>query len=694
MTRFLWVMVFLLYGMAGHAQQITVRSGEHSDFTRVTLAPSERVNWRLRQDGKEVVVFVETATATFDISAVFDRIQRQRIVDVQADTQALRLTLGCACSVRSFEADSGLIVIDIEGARDPLSRLLDPSFANRLDSLRYQFPPGLRFGPVPDASGAAFLQPRAIGSLLHGGDNTDRFGTEMRLETDHAKPRGEHIASGRSILSRIESGVWSGRLDHQSDISIGEAQLLAGILRARSQGLLVASSEDPVAKKETGHDQAGQHLAMLNVMTRSVLDEMRQSIQAGDVPTVLCTPDSQIALSEWASGDGFVADIANARLALFGEFDVLDRAAALNLARIYLHYAMGYEAGEVLDMPEMRQEDTSVLRSIARILDNHDANHVTAFEGQEACQSDSALWALLDSRGEVTADETNRPAILQAFGRLPDPVQSAVKPALMQAFLEIEDVTSAEAVQRMGAQAPLEDVAGQSLVLVAFEEASGEEALAIELRNRIVQSNSDSSPAAVVQIVDRAWSLDLGLEPSQIELIQAFLFEHRGSEISADLQRALVRAYLLVGDFDAAFRELASPDGAFDTRAGLADFFQALSEKGSDLDTLAYSYQITPSQVQALRREVAQKLSERLLGLGFTDQAAKFANAAAQAVAADPLSDRATSDQLEPSDAVDTVGSSRPVADAQDVTLNRARDLLRESLQSREALSTLLSQTD
>ena len=98
------------------------RSGQHEDFTRLIVDLPERIELQIDQDSTQALLSFPGQELDFDTTRVFNRIARERIVDVVTgkDTSTLLVKFGCQCEVSSFWHGKSLLVLDVrESSADP-----------------------------------------------------------------------------------------------------------------------------------------------------------------------------------------------------------------------------------------------------------------------------------------------------------------------------------------------------------------------------------------------------------------------------------------------------------------------------------------------------------------------------------------------------------------------------------------------
>lgn len=93
-----FLFVTLVAGIA-EAAVVTVKSGEHADFSRLVLFLPRGAEWQLEEAERAVTVSLPgPASHRFEVSGVFELIPRDRIAGLlQTDGNRLRVALNCAC---------------------------------------------------------------------------------------------------------------------------------------------------------------------------------------------------------------------------------------------------------------------------------------------------------------------------------------------------------------------------------------------------------------------------------------------------------------------------------------------------------------------------------------------------------------------------------------------------------------------
>ena len=109
----------LAAGSTAQAETITARSGEHDGFSRLVMRLPDGAQWALNQSGRTASLKIDSSTAVFDTSRVWDLIPRDRLqgLSQSGPGQPLRMQLGCDCEIQSYLQSDGYLVVDISDGR-------------------------------------------------------------------------------------------------------------------------------------------------------------------------------------------------------------------------------------------------------------------------------------------------------------------------------------------------------------------------------------------------------------------------------------------------------------------------------------------------------------------------------------------------------------------------------------------------
>jgi hypothetical protein len=109
----------LAAGTSAQAETIVTRSGEHDGFSRLVMRLPDGAQWTLNQSGRTASLKINSSTAVYDTSRVWDLIPRDRLqrLTQSGPGQPLRFELGCDCEIKSYLQRDGYLVVDITDGR-------------------------------------------------------------------------------------------------------------------------------------------------------------------------------------------------------------------------------------------------------------------------------------------------------------------------------------------------------------------------------------------------------------------------------------------------------------------------------------------------------------------------------------------------------------------------------------------------
>lgn len=570
----------------GSGQVLTMRSGGHAGFARLTLPLPGGTNWRLGRGGNGYLLQLD-GTFGFDISAVFQRIPRQRIADLRPADQPgqIEIVLACDCHADAFEDGTGLLVIDIRDGPAPATA----GFETALD------------GAAPDPSPPPAAGPEPF-------DWTERL-----ARAPVPRPEALPIAVPDPPSTALTDPA-----------AIARDALLRQFARAAAQGMIVprpdARADLAAAAPPTGPDP----LRNLGIDAETALDRAQRPAGARmqtDGTGRPCLPDALFDLAAWADDGPAWVQIAQARAGLLGEFDRHDPARVTALVRLYLALGFGAEARATLAALAPDLPDADILTALAGLIDDGLAPDPPRFAGMTDCAGAVALWAVLAEPALPPPARLHRDAVLQAFSALPAGLRRHLGGSLAARFLAVGDIDAAQGVRAAIGRAP--GAAGTELVLIDAELALTRGAPETAAALLATPGLEGAPPSAETLAARAAAGLAAGqvLAPAMIEDLAARAFELRGTALGQRLTALEARALAGSGRFDEAFARLdaLAADGqagdlAFDLLQGLVG---VADDAGFVLHALARPDWRGPDAPRVLRLALA----DRLLGLGLAADA-------------------------------------------------------------------------
>jgi len=635
-------MVTMMVTIPAHAETIVARSGEHDGFSRLVMRLPDNATWSLAQTGMTATLKVDSPTAIFDTSQVFNFIPRTRLRSLQqrGTGTPLKIQLGCDCELKSYVQKDGYLVIDIRDGKAGQT---------------YSSSSGvLPLGAISGASGYRFNRsPRHVPDTRMGLNLAAAMPgrmelTEYSLQTAQPEPLPEpHPAVSlptpvTPLHQQAESALQEATLPdvnllldldetaRAAAVNASEHRLLQQIGRATNQGLLdlvmsevsEADSSSVVSPLST-QDRPMNPLDHLSVTT-AIDRDMGLVPQHNQESALLshCIRSKDLAIYNWGSERPFGVQIGSLRSALYKEFDHIDLTAALSLAKTYLYFGFGAEARSMLELLPSGATHTDMLAAMAVLLDGGSLPITHPFAGQQGCDGDAAFWAALADG--VIKNTANTEAIQQTLSRMPVHMRVHLGPTISTLFAETGDQHMAAASLRSVDLTGVEGVPDINLAQAAFAEMTGDtETMADELTDEVAE-RTENAPQALIDLIMLSFDERKGLSPDLPDLVASYELENRDGEMGTDLRLAEVMALSLTGQFPDAFVALAGlsdQDGPIARAAAIEPVMTLLTERADDVTFLQFALLFAEQATATEAKPVAEIMTRRLLDLGFAEQA-------------------------------------------------------------------------
>ncbi|RKF13037.1 hypothetical protein D6850_16175 [Roseovarius spongiae] len=623
MRRFLIIACIALLWAFGSAVpaatpgEVTVRSGDHDGFSRLVLALPHRVDWRITGTGRDRKVIVKDRAWRFDLSTVFVRMRDDRLRNIAPTPGGLRLTLGCECAIETFWHGQSMLVIDI---RDP-DIIADGAGAQKTRPS----PSPEKVVPIQADRGPAHLLTagRIAAELAAASLAQDLFGMAPAPSPPGVPPKPDLSIAREQLARQISRATTMGLLSPQVDISPGgtEAEPPPG----------ANDGADPVRTPAPEPD-AGPGLQL-----RSEMSLDHEVIAPSDTLQVtykgkVCLGDDALAIAQWGDGGSFATRIGPARARLTDELGRFDGAAALDLARLYLHHGFGVEARQVLHVAGVEGRKVQVARAIADIFQHGEAEG-SSLAGQLSCASGAAMWSALSYRALPPGAPLDLDAILRGVNALPRHLRDLLAPNLARKLMAAGRAEAADDVLRQLERGGAAPAPGQGLARAEVELAAGDDAAADETLGRIVESNVEIAAEALLRRIDARLASGRAIPQDMADLAGAYAHELRDAEIGPDLARAYIEASAASGAFKNAFDHRARLDAELPeaTRRHVTDtLFDLLTRNAEDVTFLTYALSMQPEIDGRLSAETETAIARRLLDTGFPVAAQAYLDGAAQ----------------------------------------------------------------
>ncbi|WP_417205877.1 hypothetical protein [Antarctobacter sp.] len=611
MTRWIGFLLIALWPSLAPAQTVTVRSGEHGEFTRLVLDVPDGTEWALtpEPDAGRISLSLDKGPYQFEIATVFNRIGTERIASLtpSEDGVGLEIGLGCQCRAEAFVLRDTMLVIDVAPSDTPV-QLSAPQTARRKPvAVDPALSPWLReFAQIRFAGGPQ-IGPQSAGPNL--------FPYLAEREQAGLVPsvidyRDEGPSPSRDLGSQLAA-----------DLSVAAMQgLLDPSLRApAAPTAVVASQPDPAIPTELAVDPgtlARRLSAGVSGVDDQTLRKGRISV-GGDV----CISDQDLALNSWSQAD---ADpnlvLAERRGKVFGEFDRIAPDLLRQYSAALLYYGFGAEARAALSL----QPDTKapVLVALSYVIDG-EPDPSDLFGGLSACDGAAALWSVLSKPPAPNAPEIARAALLRSFETLPKHLRSYLGPVLVDHLSQSGYTDVARDVLRR-----LQRMEGQETDSIALGKAQlamkdGRHDEAEQRLHDLSVAGGPEAARAVAASIDLADATDTLVPTRIVELSDAFATELRNNEDGQKLWKSHVRSLLINGAFDAAFAELEASHGM---PPDVVEFMQQVAlkflvERADDLTFLKLATRSLADGLLPDHAATSVAIAERFLDLGLPDTA-------------------------------------------------------------------------
>lgn len=606
------VLVSILPG-AAEAQQVAVRSGDHDGFTRLVFNLPSRVGWSLENGEKQAVLRLDSNGLSFDTSTVFERIQRDRLDDLVIDrkTQTVALRFACDCTAQGFWFKRSMLVIDVtQTDSDDPDAMIDTGYLPREPNEANQPGSALQL-PTRTYSPATTLVQNALG-----------------FESPLGPP-----ASASPIHGDVRHGV---------ELAESRDRLLRQLSRATSQGLLAPK---PVlaprpSVKSTLNDHADQpaeiaeaspapvqtqptsnlHIKVLTSIDRDFLDALEA--RENEVLSGGCLDGKLLDVGAWGTDDPFWDQVGPLRSRMTSEFDRTDEKTVGELARVYLYFGFGLEAGQIVELLPQDRETTKVYRALARIMDAGSADG-SLLDDQLECDAPGAMWSALSHTRLPRDARLDTDGMLRAFSALPRHLRTHLGPTLSARLLAAGHKRESAAILRVLDRVEETKTPAADLVAADLEMEKGQPDVAERFLQTVVESNGVLSPNALVRQIDSR--IEQGGEVSfdLAQLASAYAYEHAGTPLGAELERSHILALGGSGAFDDAFSELhrLQTDTGAEFASVRAELTARLASHAEPIELLKHVLAGKTAPPADLPQETSLEIADELATAGFHGQA-------------------------------------------------------------------------
>lgn len=630
-------LIFCFLPIVGQAEIVTLRSGEHADFSRLVLQLSEQSDWQIGRTVEGYELRIEAEEIEFDTSKVFDRIPRNRITGF-ATPKASHLVVQVpnGFHLDAFEIRAGRIVIDIKNGPASVDSIFENRFAEQNDLAEREITPE-ESSPGKQSNLAMFEQ--TASSILGDTKQAERSDLSDVVAQDVFPLPLFSATPEESTQAPLPLELPSERSERVIQM---EAALIKQLSRAASQGLIVADIEDPqaaiqemIAPRETAikstvlpEDPPPGDLSHVRIKTRVDLDSREENgkpkltSSGGE-----CLPGSKFDIASWGPELVPLLDLAEYRGALIGEFDTAEASEIRDLARYYIFLGFGAEAKSTLREFGVIAQDADILNAMADVMDQGQAAAMGRLEGQLTCSGPSAMWSALAAPRILKGDEINRVAILQAFSALPLHLRRHLGPILSERFLGIGDTDVASSIRGAIQRAPGKHGEGVDMLDAKLELSLGHDEVATRKLEAIVREGGALAPEALATLIETKLAADATIPKPMIADAMALSFVLQKTSLGTRLSKLSIVATIQNGESSLALDRIAQAqrEGALESdilEALSNDAYLSLAKNAADIEFMRRS--LSPAargKIAGLTSEPRRAIAGRMLDLGFASQA-------------------------------------------------------------------------
>lgn len=618
MRRVAAAIAALLAAHAATAAPILVRSGEHSDFSRLVLPLPDNAGWHLSPTDDGYALEIDgLAGSALDLSRIFQFVPRTRLREATPGTGSITLSLTTDrdSHAEAFVTAAGQLVIDIRDGAPPagpdIAVAKDASMAEPADGTAGDSPWDMP-GPLPLGAVTAAI-PADPNVALYWRDAPHAEPPVPDMERDQVP-----AATGSDAMSAMPVPPIA-----PPPIGDLEPALRHQLARAAAQGLVEfdAPHEQPAGGAEGDPAAAPWQLDAATSIDRAFADPA-EGIAAGSDGGA-CPAPADYDIGDWGGEAEFAAGLAARRSGLVGEFDRPDPARVLALARYYVHSGFGAEAGLALTAFAARGPEAERVRTLARIVDGEPPDS-PELRGFTACQSPVALWAVLARPALGPGDVVASGAVYEAFSGLPPHLRRSLGPPLAERFIAAGDIAMARSIRDAIERASESSDVAIRLTDARLASAEGRhDDSEVALDAALHDGGPQAEEAALLLAEARVRNADAGTQEFR-DTVAALAFAQRRTGTGARYQRVHLLLLGLAGEWGAAFDALDKAADA-DRPALTRELFATLAAHADEPNLLQRYFAGRDAFEAAIPTpELRAAVADRLEKAGFPEDAASL----------------------------------------------------------------------
>ena len=566
------------------AETSVVRTGEHANFTRLTVDSVGKKSWTVSDSPRNnsVTIRIE-GVQDFEISNALDRIGDQRISNISVERQPISLVLNLACNCStSASVYRGLLVVDIREEKKDLQGEDTPSVIIR------------SFGENEE-------EKYDIKSFVKSG-----------IESVYK------IGPPANSLTAFETKLFR-KIDELHSLSSPQVAL-NNVLQL------------PFSPKTTRNSLQSSEVntSHLKKDTTQITEEyLRESENSREKYTFekSCNLGHSLHIRSWTKSNDISDELSRIRRQYASEEKVVSNREMLETLQVYLYFGFGQEALNLFNQLKSPENNLHLLY-LASVLEGlRPPARVRGFF--LPCEESLQIWSLLEDETYLTEGSLRiyeATSILNSFSDLPEPLRARVGERIVTFLIKRQRVDR-DLLSRLLANTNHQyptittDNPNFAQSQLQYPKASNKDFVAEPIFTQTLDVQTGD------QFSDSNDLANETFEPTvELGLLDAYSIELRGTKFEVDIRIELAARAINGGEYDAALQYIMELENQT-VDDSLRLFEKLLSSllrtrKLGELLKLKYKY---PERFLAIKNKtLALDLAENLQAHGFRSSAVEL----------------------------------------------------------------------
>ena len=481
----LWLLAFT---SALCAQVSTIRGGDHTNFTRITIENPLNSEWTVNQNEGRIEVRFDQIQK-FDTKNTFSRITKDRVSKVTKLEKAVEIWLSCSCKIEYFQSSDGLIVVDISSEKE---RRIRPIYSNSSWKKMKNLP------AVKDQV-----------KKVQGSHNGNKIDVIEPSRSDVAVSPEE----ARSLNSLMES--LPRRLSKQSTKGILSPNLELAPREEQTDSTSLPIQVEP--------SKITPNIRILSSSDEQIFDLPEELREVANY----CKNMNFGPMHSWASSTNFSHQVSLARNDQVRNADgSMPDEYLRRLSRIYAYFGLMQEAASYISKD--LSQAARAMKIVYEVVGDENITDAKTLQEMHDCGGELRFWANLAGLSSVTGWSDDIDELIHHFDKLPSAIKQMIGLRIVK-LLNSEGWTDRR------------DYVKRSLALInenAHEEGPTDVSnikkpslLDEDYRKRMVKNILTKDPANFV------------MDSNDSRILESYLFELRG--LMPESEREIIGSYLL-----------------------------------------------------------------------------------------------------------------------------------------------------